>query len=228
MTKKIITGVIAAVLLATIGVFAAEKVKEKARAEKPKGERGERFERHEGLLDELAEAYKANDREKMGQIIAKMQERREKMREFVKINRQHKWAHHRMMMQNRPGWGEGFGMRGPEFNRGWERPGFGWNEGCPMAAQRWERFKGMDGCCRFHRGGRGPIANEYEQAPCEQGYMGMNNWGPPQREPRQMRGWGRGFERCWGPEQGENEMGPRDWNGPYRERHDVPPPDLGW
>ena len=71
MTRKIITGVIAAVLVVTIAVFAAEKAKEKKFAEKAKaGERGEEFERHEGLLDQLAEAYKANDREKMGEIIS--------------------------------------------------------------------------------------------------------------------------------------------------------------
>ena len=71
MTRKIITGVIAAVLVVTMAVFAAEKVKEKKFAERAKaGERGEGFERHEGLLDQLAEAYKANDREKMGEIIS--------------------------------------------------------------------------------------------------------------------------------------------------------------
>jgi hypothetical protein len=229
MTRKIVTGVIAAVLLVTIAVLAAEKVKEKVRAEKPRGgERGERFEHHEGLLDQLAEAYKANDREKMGQIINKMQERREKMREFTKINRWNKWAHHRMITrQNRFGWGQGLGMQGPGFNRGWamQRPCGNW--GCPMAGPRWEQYGAMNGCCRGPWGGRGPIANEFEQMPCEQGYMGMNNPMPPQGERRQMPGWGRGFERRWGPEQGEGNMGPQDWT-PRRERHNVPPPEWGW
>ena len=108
MTRKIITGVIAAVLVVTIAVFAAEKAREKAFGEKPgpKEKAGEQLGQREGLLDQLAEAYKANDRDKMGEIINKMQERREKMREFVKLNRWHRWAHRRMMGQMGPGWVE--------------------------------------------------------------------------------------------------------------------------
>ena len=83
MTRKIVTGVIAAVLVVTIAVLAAEKAKEKVFAERPKA--GEQFGPHERLLDQLVDAYKANDRDKMGEIINKMQERREKMREFVKL-----------------------------------------------------------------------------------------------------------------------------------------------
>ncbi len=113
MTRKIITGVIAAVLVVTIAVFAAEKAKEKAFAEKPEPKACELQGQHEGLLDQLVEAYKANDREKMGEIINKMQERREKMREFVKLNRWHRWAHRRMMGQMGPGWGQGQQMAGP-------------------------------------------------------------------------------------------------------------------
>ena len=97
MTRKIITGVIAAILLVTIAVFAAEKVMEKTSAEKARA--GEQFGPHDRLLDQLVEAYKANNREKMGEIINKMQERREKMREFVKLNRWHQWAQRRMMRQ---------------------------------------------------------------------------------------------------------------------------------
>ena len=156
MTRKIITGVIAAVLVVTIAVFAAEKAKEKAFAEKPepKAEACGLQGQHEGLLDQLAEAYKANDREKMGEIINKMQERREKMREFVKLNRWHRWAHRRMMGQMGPGWGQGQQMAGPGFNQGFVMNGpcgncccamrgpCG-NWGCPMAGPRWGQFQAM-------------------------------------------------------------------------------------
>jgi len=96
MTRKIITGIVAAVLVVTIAVFAAEKAKERYLL-KNRNQRPADYRAHEGLLDQLAEAYKANDRDKMGEIINKMQERREKMREFVKLNRWYRWAHRRMM-----------------------------------------------------------------------------------------------------------------------------------
>jgi len=161
MTRKIITGVIAAVLVVTIALLAAEKAKEKAFADRPgpkekAGERGEGFEQHEGLLDQLAEAYKANDRQKMGEIINKMQERREKMREFVKANRWHQWVNRRMMGQMGPGWGRGqqmagpgwnqdWAMNGPRENRGWAMQGQGQNQGCPMAIPQCGQFQPMRG-----------------------------------------------------------------------------------
>ena len=128
MTRKIITGIVAAILVVTIAVFAAEKAKEKVFAEKPEPKAGGLQGRHEGLLDQLAEAYKANDRDKMGEIINKMQERREKMREFVKLNRWYRWAHRRMMGQM-GGWGQGSQMAGPGFNQGLGMAGPGWNQG---------------------------------------------------------------------------------------------------
>ena len=203
MTRKIITGVIAAVLLVTIAVFAAEKAKEKKFADKPKaGERGEGFEQHEGLLDQLAEAYKANDRQKMGEIINKMQERREKMREFVKTNRWHKWAHRRMMGQMTASlktvvraskWPDPAGvmvlqMAGPGGNRGWAMQGQGWNQGCPMAmaGPRWGQFQAMRergfGGCNNMMGNGGAFAGpQGEQSGwgCGPGfYKGMGNCGP--------------------------------------------------
>jgi hypothetical protein len=224
MIRKIITGVIAAVLLATIAVFAAEKVKEKVLTEKPRD--GGQMGQHERLLDQLVEAYKANDREKMGEIIGKMQERREKMREFVKFNRWHRWAHRRMMRQMWFGWGQGPQMAGP----GWAMRG-GWNQGYPMAGPRWGQFQAMDGCGRGPCCGMdncGPMAGGFGQMPCQQGYMGMNNWIPQQGGPMQMRGWGRGFQREWTPGPGPDNMGQQEWNMPRHERQNVPPPEWGW
>jgi hypothetical protein len=242
MTKKIITGVIAAILVVTIAVFAAEKAREKARA-------CEQFGWHGRLLDKLAEAYKANDREKMGKIINKMYERREKMREFAKASGWHRWAHRRMMGQMGPGWGQGqqmagpgwnqgCPMRGPRGNCGWAMQGPGPNQGClpyrdgqaTMAGPRWQQFEAMNGCCRFHRGGIGPMAGEFGQMPCQQGGMGMGKCMPQQNDPAPMRGWGRGrFQQNCAPEQGEENMEPQGCNMPRRERqNNVPPPEWGW
>jgi hypothetical protein len=212
MTRKIITGVIAAVLVVTIAVLAAEKAKEKAFAGKPcpqakAGEQGEGFEQHKGLLDQLAEAYKANDREKMGEIIAKMQERREKMEKFVKADRWHRWEHRRMMgpgngaMQGRqmgPGWGQGqqmagpgsnqnCSMNGPRENRGWAMQGQGQNQGCPMAmaGSQCGQFQAMRGRgfggCNNMMGNYGAVAGpQGEQSGwgCGPGFFnGMGNCG---------------------------------------------------
>jgi len=222
MTKKIITGVIAAILVVTIAVFAVEKAREKARACEQPGWHGR-------LLDQLAEAYKANDREKMGEIINKMYERREKMREFAKANGWRRWAHRRMMGQAGFGWGRGQQMAGPGWNRGWAMQGQVPNQGCPMAGPRWQQFEAMNGCCRFHHGGIGPMAGGFGQMPCQQGGMGMGNWMPQQNGPAPMPGWGHRFQQGWAPEQGEENMEPQGCNMPRRERqNNVPPPEWGW
>jgi hypothetical protein len=236
MTRKIITGVIAAILVVTIAVFAAEKAKEKASAEKScskaeAGERGEGFERHEGLLDQLAEAYKANDREKMGEIIAKMQERREDMREFAKIRQWHRGAHRNWAMAG-PGWGKGQQMAGPGANQGCAMRGQGPNQGCPMAGPRWGQFQAMRG--RGFGGGNnmmgncGPMAGGFGQMPCRQGGMGMGDRMPQQNGPGQMPGWERGFQKNCAPGQDADNMEPRGCNMPRRERMNVPPPEWGW
>ena len=232
MTRKIITGVIAAILVVTIAVFAAEKAKEKKFAEKAiASERGEGFEQHEGLLDQLAEAYKANDREKMGEIINKMQERREKMGKSAKLNKWHKWSHRRMMGQMGPGWGQDQQMAGPGSNRGCAMRGQGPNQGRPMAGPRCGQFQAMNGCGRGPRGGMGncgPMPGGPGQMPCQQGGMGMGAWTPQQNGPGQP-GWGRGFQREWTPGPGADNMGQQEWNMPRRERPmNVPPPEWGW
>jgi len=246
MTRKIITGVIAAVLVVTIAVFAAEKVKEKVLADRPKAEG---FGPHERLLDELVDAYKANDREKMGQIINKMQERREKMEKFVKLNRWHKWAHRRMMGQAGPGLGQGRQMAGPGWNQDWNQrcamngpcgnrggamQGQGPNQGCPMAmaGPQWGQFQPMRGRgfagCNNMMGNCCPMAGGAGQMPCQQRGMGMGNCMPQQNGPGQMPGCGRGFQRQWSPGPGADNMEQQEWNMPRRERMNVPPPEWGW
>jgi len=238
MTRKIITGVIAAVLVVTIAVFAAEKAMEKAYAEKAKASgqpalsKAEGFGPHERLLDQLVEAYKANDREKMGEIINKMQERREKIREFIKLNRWHRWAHRRMMRQMGSGWGQGQQMAGSGWNRGWAMRGPCGNWGCPMAGPRWEHFQAMRergfGGCNNMMGNCGPMAGGFGQMPCQQGGMGMGNCMPQQNGPGQMPGCGHGPQRQWSPGPGPDNMGQQEWNMPRRERNNVPPPEWGW
>jgi|GEM_PF-1317013 len=143
MTRKIITGVIAAVLVVTIAVFAAEKVKEKAFAESPKAKASEQQEQREGLLDQLVAAYKANDKDKMGKIINKMQERREKMQEFAKTNGWRRWAPRQMMG---PGFAPNDGaMQGGQMGQGQQMAGPGWNQGCSMQNQGYNQCCAMNG-----------------------------------------------------------------------------------
>jgi hypothetical protein len=239
MTKKIITGVIAAILLVTIAVLAAEKMREKARACGQPGWHGR-------LLDQLAEAYKANDREKMGKIINKMQERRENLGKFARLNKWHKWGHRRMMgqMQTGPGWGQGQQMARPEWNQGcpmngprknhgWAMQGQGPKQGCPMAGPQCGQFQAMRG-----RGFAGrdnmmnnyqAMADEFRQMPCQQGGMGMGNRMPQQNGPAPMRGWGHRFQQDCAPGPEGGNMEPQGCNMPRRERqNNVPPTEWGW
>jgi hypothetical protein len=172
MARKVITGIIAAVLVGAIALFAAEKAQKKEFAEKPAGKTeqqakaGECTEQREALLDQLIVAYKANDREKMGEIIKKMEQRREKMREFAEFNRWHQQAHHRMDSKD-CGWRQGWAMGGA-------RPaGPGWQMPCG-----------------------GPPC----QRPCCGG--GMGAWGPPSGERMPMRGRGYSPPQGYGQESG--------------------------
>jgi hypothetical protein len=83
----------------------------------------------------------------MGEIINKMMERREKMREFVKLNRWHRWAHQRWMRQMEFGWGWGQQMAGPGWGQGPQMAGPGWNRGCSMQNQGWNQCCAMNGPC---------------------------------------------------------------------------------
>ena len=217
MIQKILISATAVIVLAGISLFAAEKAKEKRAAEKQEMRAQEGDWQHHGpLLDELIAAYKANDREKMGQVIQKMEQRREKMQKFARLNRWHKWAHRRMDMRSRD-WGQA--EREAQRTPGWgglQRPG------CCEA----QRSPGW-GCCQ--RDGWGPPAREYRQMP---GFdRGQRQW----REG--MDGHGRG-DWTPGPEQRfDPEFNPERQRmpgfGPYGGERPMPPrdnpsPDMDW
>ena len=221
MARKVIIGVVSAVLLGAIVLFAAEKAQEKKAAEKPGQETKAvgQPEQQEGLLDQLISAYKANDREKMGEIIKKMESRREEMREFGKLNKWHQWAHRReAMMEQR--WGQGWRQEGPPCQR---QPGPRMNHGfCGEQG----RTGGMDGC--------GPMNRDWQMKrfgpPCCCG--GMSGGEQPNRGYGQMRGRDYGPGSRWGPEQNWGpENRPRQMAPPERDMSpggNVPPPEWGW
>ncbi len=212
MTRKIIAGVVGCVLLASIALFAAEKAQNKKPAAKQKQQAKavEKQTKQKGLLDQLVAAYKANDREKMGAVIKKMEARRDKMQKLAKLNKWHRQAHRRWA---RAGVGQGQGRRwamagrrggpgwaagGPGFNRGWAT---GW------AGARW--------------GGQ----------PCRQ--AAMAGWGQQAWMHRPMNRWSQqpgefGAVRQWGPGQKRNT--PRGWERPGdgERRESAPPADWGW
>jgi hypothetical protein len=219
MLRNVLIAITAAVLLGTISLLAAEKVKEKKAKEKLEQQQAyEQPKAAKGLLDELIAAYQANDREKMGQIIQKMEQRREKGQKFAKFNRWHERAHQQM------------DMRGPGQSA--------FSETSPKGGQRgWGAWHGLPAredmarppCCCCGKNGWGPPAREYRQMPgCDQGKRlwregvgerGCGNWTPgpgqrfgpefnPERQP--MPGFG--------PYGGERPMPPRD----------NPSPDAEW
>jgi hypothetical protein len=252
MARKITIAVCAAVLVGAIALFAAEKAREKSPADKPKDEakavgqpvlsKVEGPEQKEGLLDQLIAAYKANDREKMGEIIKKMEQRREGMRKLAKLNKWHQWAHRRIMEKAGPGWQDGWGMAGPG------RQG-GWGNQMPWGRQQtWGYHRPMRGCACPEQ----PVVSNVEPSR-------RDGWGMPGREHRQMRGWDRdgcgpvrrsvsedgprawednrpmrgwdGFGPGWGRPQrpGWRHTEPQDWDAADdAPRTDVPPPDWGW
>jgi hypothetical protein len=189
MTKKLIIVVTGLVLF--IGVaLAAEKVKEKAEAAKPEQTKACEMQKHpEGLIDQLIKAYKADDKKAMGEIIAKLEKRREQVKKFAQFERWHQMAHRRMML--RRGWG---------WNQGWQRGGFG---GCPgmQMNQNWGPpmggFRPMPqmgnpgGCCpmpQWNQGPQGPnqqvappaekpgaMWNDNEQAPDSEGITALDD-----------------------------------------------------
>ena len=114
--------------------------------------------RHD-LLDELKAAYEKNDREQMGKIIEKMQERREEMRERMTFRRQ-------QMRHSQERFDEGMEQRGWYGGpRGWQQ-GFpcggpcGWCPPCPPG--------GMGGWWPMYQGG---CAGGWGQ-PCQWGGAG--------------------------------------------------------
>ncbi len=88
MLKKVVVGIAAAVLLAGVALIAGE-----AKRPKPEGKsrpmqeakaEQQQAKRQPDLLDQLIKAYSADDKEQVGQIIRKMVQRREQIRERVK------------------------------------------------------------------------------------------------------------------------------------------------
>jgi len=194
MTRKITIAVCAAVLVGAIALFAAEKAREKSPADLSAGRVADKTrqdvkafgepKQKEGLLDQLTAAYQANDREKMGEIIKQMQERREGMRKLAKLNKWHQWAHRRWAMAGPPrDW-----QRGPGGQGGWGnqmpcgRPQWG---GAPCQTQE------RRGCCCGCMGGRGARTGGPAQM------RGWDGRGMPGWEHKQMRG-GDGFGPGWG------------------------------
>ena len=180
----------------------------------------------------------------MGEIINKMQERREKTGKLTKLNKWHKWSHRQMMgsrfapndgaMQGRhmgPGWGRGPQMAGPGWNRGCEIRGQGQNQGCQITCPQCGQFQPMRGRgfggCNNMMGNCGPRPGKFGQMPCQQGDMGMGGRMPQQGGPGQMPGWERGGFRKDSPGQDGDNMEPRGRNMPRREKN-IPPPEWGW
>ncbi|MGD0078029.1 MAG: hypothetical protein ABSB91_05295 [Sedimentisphaerales bacterium] len=166
MPKKLIMGMTGLVLLVGVVVYAAEKAKEKMEAAKPDQTKACQMEKHrEGLLDQLIKAYKADDKKAMGEIITKLEKRREMMRKFAQFERWHQMAHRRMMMQRGWGWQRGGCgcCPGMQMNRNWGPPAGGFG---PMPQMR------------QHPGGFGPGPqwNRGPQQPNEQP-------SPPQANP---------------------------------------------
>jgi hypothetical protein len=236
MARKITIAVIAAVLVGAIALFAAQQPQEKKSAEKPKQEAKAvgQPEHKEGLLDQLIAAYKANDKEKMGEIIKKMELRRDNLRKLAKLNKWHQWAHRRWAMAGPPrdwqagpggqgGWGNQMPWGGPACWRGLA-------EGRQQWGQRpFYRGWGRDGC--------GPRAWGYNRP-----MRGWDGWGMPGWQQRQMRGWD-GFGPQWDrPQRPAERRGlaeggpswrnaePQRWDAPIGDepRTDVPPQDWGW
>jgi hypothetical protein len=143
MLRNVLIAITAAVLLGAISLLAAEKVKEKKAKEKEQPTQALERQRPGALLDELIAAYKANDREKMGQIIKKMEQRRGKGQKFAKFNRWHERAHQRMDMRG-PGQ-SAFSETSPKGGqRGWspaqreaQRSGVQFRDGVPVGGPGW-------------------------------------------------------------------------------------------
>jgi hypothetical protein len=195
MTRKIIAGVAGCVLLAEIALFAAEKAQEKKTAAKPKqqalNQNGsgqattvEKQSKQKDLLDQLIVAYKADDKKAMGEIIKKMETRRDKMQKLAKLNKWHKWAHRQMAAQAGPGWGRGQQMAGPRWGPGWQQM----SRGGP-ACQRPCCWQGAMAGWEPQAGGRGQ----------------MPGWGQgPRRFAPQTSNMPRGGER-------QTKVPPADW-----------------
>jgi hypothetical protein len=219
MTRKIIAGIAGCVLLAAIALFAAEKAQGKKPAAKPKQQatavEKQPKQQQKGLLDQLIVAYKANDTEKMGAIIKKMETRRDKTQKLAKLNKWHQGVHRRWAMAG-VGGGRGQQMAGPGWGRGGQMP-----RGGPACPERTcpERSRRSRGAC---------------QRPCC-GQGAMAGWGPQagagmQRPMNTWRQQPAGFGAMQGMGQGPQHIAPQTWNMPRggERQTRVPPADWGW
>lgn len=194
MRKKMIIGFSGLILvLAAIPVisgFAADKAKEKMEALKQPTDANtiQQHGRKPDLLDQLIAAYKADDKKALGDIITKMEKRREMMRKFARFERWHQMAHQRMMMQQGWGWQHGFngggcgGCPGMQMNRNWGPPmgGFGpmpqfrqmpGGCGAPQQGNQCPMQGGKRACPQTHPGGDKQQPND-EQTPPPQANPG--------------------------------------------------------
>jgi len=226
MIKKTLISATVIVIMAGLSLFAAEKAKEKKEAQKPAEQsekaKAEKPARPGVLLDELIAAYKANDREKMGQVIKKMEAQREKMKKLAQLNKWHKWAHRSEMMKHR-GWGQG-----PQ-----------WGRGCGPAL----RDRQHGGCCcpmNFKREAPPPCMKQFkgnpEKGPGTQMQRRIpgwreneGNWEPPGGD-RSMRGFGHGWGRMNRSEGARSQDEPHRFAGltPDDPERDFVPTEQDW
>ena len=144
-----------------------------------------------GWLDELTEAYRADDREKMGQLLRKMHQLRQEWREIR---------------------GQGFQGRGMRrWDRGWQGRGIGRRgqifQGRGMLGRWGQRFQGR-GIGIPGPGMPPPPLMEKPEPPMppedirkprpDMPPRGMGEWGRGFQR-RGMAGWGRGFPGPWCP-----------------------------
>ncbi len=215
MTRKIITAVIAIVLLGTIALFAAQKPK-KGPAEKTENQAQAvtQPKQHQNLLDELIAAYKADDKEKMGEVIKKMESRREARREKQQLagnfNKWHRRAHRRWTTR-------GFA---PAVS-GWGRHDSG-----PWATANWQGRRGAWANPAFRQ------RNAQGRNAPTRGFGPMQGWRHGAGECGKMQGYGAGPEAGWTPRfgagigtQGGFERGP--WAGQRRQFHGWGPGPAG-
>ena len=216
MTGKIIAGIAAGVLLASLTLFAAQKAQDKKPTAKQK-QGAKEIEKKPGgkdLLDQLVAAYKANDREKMGQIINKMEARRDKARKLAMLNKWHRGTHRKMAAQAGPRWGRGRAMAGPGWGRG----------GGPAAGCRGGRAAGGPGFNRGWAMGWGGQPWRRNVSP---------GWGAMTERPGPMPGFRQGagqFAPMHQWKQGSGPDMPPAWNMPGggKRQEKIPPVDWGW
>ena len=206
MTRKIIAGVAGCVLLASIALFAAEKAQDKKPAAKPKQQTTaveKQQKQQKGLLDQLIVAYKADDKKAMGDIIKKMETRRDKMQKLAKLNKWHQGVHRRWALAGTD-WGRGQQMAGPRWGPGWQQMPRG-GPACPERTCP-ERSRRSRGAC--------------QRPCCWQAEGAMGGWESQAGGRGQMPGWG----------QSPRHFAPQTPNMPRGDERQmrVPPADWGW